>query len=355
MIAARAGRIVLLSLQASGASEYPINYTYEAADKRARQLEKRRLKLEQCERIIDQLRPERILFFAGPPVFLHPDLRHFNERCDSSVFPDQRDVLEHFACVRPDIAARALFLLPSEEASDQWLFGHTDRDDERLLPYTAKEQYLDDYAARRAEEIRFAKGALPDIQAMHAHFDQIAKLSDSASNAIGGSIVFLVEADDNQATFTIDFTTQTARLGGCDDAIYALTVPASLVKAVLGGDATWDDAFLSLRVVFDEQTDRYVARFKTLLKYMDAGILDALEDFERRIESAAEAVPMMEVDVDGCRRLIQRTCAHAGTDLLQHGVVDATNGSITCMLHRFRFDLKTGECLNAKGYRLRIE
>ena len=49
------GHVDFLALQVSGASEYPISYTYAEDDMRARRLEKRRQKFQHCERVIDAL------------------------------------------------------------------------------------------------------------------------------------------------------------------------------------------------------------------------------------------------------------------------------------------------------------
>lgn len=353
-IAARIGdRIDILALQASGASEYPVNYVYDEAAMVAAKREKRRLKFEACERVIDLLRPRRILFFAGPPVFLDPALESFNDVSGDSVFPDQLDTLRHYDEVRPDLAERCYCVLPGETLDDTRLWRDTDLADDRLRPFTRKLDYVAAYRERRRDVLDFALGPLPDRARLLGHFQRLATLSPEAAGKIGGALGFVVEGEDGEAAFTVDFRRGEARAGLADDLLYLLRAPASAVARVMEGPETWDDLFLSIRMTFDERSPRFVAHFKTLLKYLDGEIMTALDRYETGLAASA-AADMFEVACQGRCHRIQKLCPHAGVDLSRHGRVD-DDGTITCMAHRFRFDLETGACLNAEGFRLRVE
>ena len=104
-------------------------------------------------------------------------------------------------------------------------------------------------------------------------------------------------------------------------------------------------------MTFDERTDAFVAHFKPLLRYMDAELFRELEHYERRLDGEEETIDVM---FGGETFRVQRRCPHAGTDLEYHGRVN-DDGTITCLAHRFRFDLRSGECKNARGYRLKVE
>ncbi len=347
------GSIDVLALQASGASEYPVNYLYPEPDMKDRKLEKRRLKFESCERIIDLLDPRRILFFAGPPVFLDPALAPHNDLSEASVFPDQLDILRHYEETRPDVAERSYFLLPGETLDESRLWRDLDLASERALPFTEKTAYIEAYRARRRDVLDFELGELPDEKALLAHFSGMAALSPEAARRIDGSLGFKIQGERAGREFTVDFVAGEARPGLEDDLLYVLTAPATAVAAVIEGRATWDDVFLSLRMSFDERSPRFVAHFKTLLKYMDPEIMSALARYEAELaEKAAKAI--ITVRCGDRDHRIQRYCPHAGVDLSRHGRID-DDGTITCMAHRFRFDLATGRCLNARGFRLQTE
>jgi UDP-MurNAc hydroxylase len=346
------GKPSILALQGSGASEYPINYLYPPADMAARCAEKRAMKLDHARRIIADLEPDRILFFAGPPIFLDRSLARFNAGGPASVFPDQIEILDHFQQHAPGIAARCFCVVPGEELGDERLWGRTDRGELRLHPYTRKAEYAAAYALRRPELTTYDRGELPDEGRLMEHFTRMATVSAWMAKKIGGALVFDVVGRSAEASFTVDFAAGAAYRGAAAEALYVLRAPAASVAAVIAGEATWDDVFLSLRMTFDERTDRFVAHFKTLLKYLDERVLGAVEAYESRVVTAD--VPMMTIRSSAGEHRVQRLCPHAGADLGVHGRVGA-DGTITCMAHRFRFDLRTGACLNAKGYALRVE
>ncbi len=342
-----------LCLQGSGASEYPICYTYAPDDMDARSLKKRGDKLDDCKRTIDILRPRRVLFFAGPPVFLDPALSRFNDRSDKSVFPDQLDILSEIERSRADIAAKSLFLLPGEKFDDAYLWKKVDLGSDRLIPYTRKSQYIQAYSKRRQEVYSLGPGELPDDQTLMAYFGRMPALSEYIGACIGGAITFIIKGAMSETAITVDFSTGTTHRGPVVDPLYILTVPASSLAEVLAGRATWDDIFLSFRIRFNERTDRFVPHYKTLLRYMDSEVFDKIEQYETRINVNDDEMEMMEVALPDGKVWIQRFCPHAGADFRNNGRINA-DGTITCLSHRLSFDLRTGRCVNSRTYNLRV-
>lgn len=348
---AKLGRVDLLALQCSGASEYPVCYSYPPEKMRDLARRKRADKFAHCREIIALLDPARILLFAGPPAFLDPALAALDLPGDDSVFPDQLQSLRHFATAAPEIAARAYLAVPGEVLDDTLLYERADLSQPRLDPYARKADYLRAYAARRADLPPFDWGTAPDEKALRAYFSRMPALSRYISDSIGGSVEFLARgADGSETAWTVDFSARAARPGRDPKALYALTFPASCLPDLISGRATWDDLFLSLRMRFDERTDRFVVHLKTLLRYMDPALFSAVETYERAMHG--ESVETFELSSPTGRYEVQRLCPHAGSDLERHGRVDA-DGTITCLAHRFCFDLESGECRNARGYRLK--
>jgi nitrite reductase/ring-hydroxylating ferredoxin subunit len=50
---------------------------------------------------------------------------------------------------------------------------------------------------------------------------------------------------------------------------------------------------------------------------------------------------------------IQRLCPHRGADLERFGKI--SGGILTCQMHGWQFDLKTGNCITASGHQLSVE
>lgn len=353
-IRAEVGRIDVLALQCSGASEFPVCYDLPLERRRALARKKRSDKMAHCREVIHLLAPDRVLLFAGPPAFLDPALAALDLPGDDSVFPDQLDVLRHLDRSDPALARRCYLAVPGEVLSDKLLFARADLCAPRLAPYAHKHEYLEAYAARRADLPAFDWGRVPEPAACLRYFARMASLSRPMSDAIGGAVTFAArEASGAEVAYTVDFATRRARPGRDDAALYVLTFPASCLHDLLDGRTTWDDVFLSLRMQFEERTDRFVVHLKTLLRYMDPDLFAAALAHERALSSAG-ADETFEVESPGGRYRVQRRCPHAGTDLASQGRVDA-DGSITCLAHRFCYDLDSGECRNARGYRIRTE
>ncbi len=354
-IRARSKGVNIVALQASGASEYPLNYLYDSADMKERCHTKRRLKFEACTKVLEQIEPHRVLFFAGPPVFLDPSLAELNKRSDESVFPDQLDVLNHFQSHNPKLAESCYFALPGEELDDTVLWSSTTLDDRRLEPFTRRDDYVKAYRKSRLhllEDVWNKDGLAEDSEYLQ-HFRDIAKVSPWINDKIGGTLSFRIRGRDNERTFSLDFRTGEARAGIAEDALYVLTAPASCVHAVMRDEATWDDIFLSMRMTFDERSDKFVAHFKTLLKYLDPGLCKALQAFEEELTKEATEDTFV-LEHDGKRYRVQRACPHSGVDLEKNSEVNE-DGNLVCMAHRFRFDLCSGKCLTAKGYHLEVK
>ncbi len=347
------GNIDAFCLQGSGASEYPVCYDYEADDMLRRKVEKRKLKLEACERVIDLMEPDRLLIFAGPPVFLDPGLKAMNDSGASSVFPDQLDIVRHFAKQRPDIAERCWFTMPGDVLNDDRLFSRVNLDDPRYEPYVNKASYIAAYRKRREDILPYDWGDLPDTEATLAHLREMATVSPWVSEKIGGTVDFVIRGARAHATYAVDFPRGLVSKGSSETPLYVLEAPAASVRSVIDGCATWDDVMLSVRMVFRERSPRFVPHLKTLLKYQDAETLARLAEYEDRLQRRTASEETIRVASGGRCYEVARHCPHAGVDLERHGEV-SDDGTITCMAHRFRFDLATGECLNAKGFRLAV-
>jgi len=108
----------------------------------------------------------------------------------------------------------------------------------------------------------------------------------------------------------------------------------------------WEDLLLSLRISAWRDPDRYNDYLVGLLKHADAAALDEVERYETERDpddtvTLAETGPAVARDWE-----VSRYCPHAGEDLT-HGAV-IRDGVLRCLAHNFEFDLRSGECLNAR-------
>jgi UDP-MurNAc hydroxylase len=118
---------------------------------------------------------------------------------------------------------------------------------------------------------------------------------------------------------------------------------ARWLAGVVSGRTRWEELLLSLRFSARREPDRYNDYLVGLLKHADLAALRAVEEFE----AARDPFEMIEIEQDGQRVSVSRYCPHAGEDLAETGVV--TGGVLRCLGHNFEFDLRTGECLNARS------
>jgi nitrite reductase/ring-hydroxylating ferredoxin subunit len=70
--------------------------------------------------------------------------------------------------------------------------------------------------------------------------------------------------------------------------------------------------------------------------------LAAVEAFEHSLDAQATIM----VTAEGQQYRTQRTCPHAGNDLLETGDL-LPGGVLLCLAHHYEFDLETGQCVNA--------
>src|SRR5206468_10190786 len=126
------------------------------------------------------------------------------------------------------------------------------------------------------------------------------------------------------------------------DPDYELLMSARVLRAVLDGEAGWEEALLSMRVNLHRDPDLFDSRLMGLLRYGNEPVQTL--QMSREIDCAET------IERDGVR--MQRFCPHAGEDL-KHATV--CGGVIECPRHHWKWDARTGECLEGGTLKLRVE
>jgi len=344
------GRLDVMAVQTSGASWHPICYSYPAELRAQLEAQKRVSKLRAVQRLVRATEPALAVPFAGPPCFLDPALRRFNASLrPPGIFPDAeqaRDWLaEHLPAQRwqsfrpGDRLDLATGELRPDPVSAR--FSYADGYDHQGI-----EQYFDDYLAARA-------GALAGIYAEHpdpdelfgrdfvAHFSNLGTLSPYFLTRIGMTVRFRVTGPFG-GDWDVRLDADGARVdltGSSPAPEYTFTVQGRWLQAVLRGRIGWEDLLLSLRLVARRDPDEYNDYLIGLLKHANAPALQAIEEYETHQRDSTERIVLAGYELN-------RYCPHAGEDLGVGAIVE--DGVLHCLGHNFRFDLATGECLNAR-------
>ena len=357
----------LMGVQMSGASWHPICYEYPPQVVASVSADKRLGKFKSVTRLLRSAPPRVVMPYAGPPCFLDPVLALHNDRiAPPGIFPDTAQAAAYLRARLhgPDVVR----LLPGDridvssgsvERDPHWagfeLLG--DRPSETpdgRLPADLQE-YLRDYAARRACDIAAVYAAYPDppsgsglAQRFAAHFEHLGALSDYFLHRIAMTVRFVVPGADG-GTWDVELGPSRCRVdltAGAPHPGYRITVEARWLDAVLTGRVRWEDLLLSLRISAWRDPDRYNDYLVGLLKHADAAALDEVERYETE-RDPDDTVTLAETGPAGARDWeVSRYCPHAGEDLT-HGAV-IRDGVLRCLAHNFEFDLRSGECLNAR-------
>jgi UDP-MurNAc hydroxylase len=348
------GPIDVMGVQMSGASWHPVRYDYSPEDLDAVSEAKRVGKFKAVTRLVRQVRPRLALPYAGPPCFLDPDLFELNGGLHGpGIFPDQHEALAWLQDRIPDQAST--YLLPGDRVDAATLEVARDPQwDGFSLDSTPAERrrYLEEYAARRAPAVARAWELNPEpeagsglAEAFAAHMESLGTLSEYFLARIGMTVRFEVEGAAG-GTWDVHIGPERVTVdldGGHGHAEYLLRMDARWLAGVVSGRTRWEELLLSLRFSARREPDRYNDYLVGLLKHADLAALRAVEEFE----AARDPFEMIEIEQDGQRVSVSRYCPHAGEDLAETGVV--TGGVLRCLGHNFEFDLRTGECLNARS------
>lgn len=331
----------LLLLQCSGASWFPLVYeNYDDASKDARSRRKREQKLSYALSVAKQLTPKTLVICAGPPVFLDPDLRHFN---DDPSFPVPSEARDWFRAqgytgrVETPLPGDGLDLASGQLHEDAAMHGRFSW--ERTPEYAA--EYARAMAPQIAEVYRRADALRTDglYAAFEQHFRKMLSLSPYFNERVGMTLRFDVEGEQG-GVWLVDIGANPAVRRGDPDSPYQYRyrLHARWLKRILLDGVPWEDFFLSLRFSARREPDVYNDHLLGLLKFNDGPSLSAVEQYEKRGSDATITV----TTPNGVRYQISKYCPHAGASL---EAAPIEGNTITCLNHHYVFDLETGRCL----------
>jgi UDP-MurNAc hydroxylase len=339
-------------LQFSGAIWYPMVYRFDEAEKRNLAASKRVNQMKRAVRYARQIDAREIVPIAGPPCFLDDDLYHLNDfdRDPVNIFPDQTVFIEYMAesgltnghLMIPD---SVLTLTP-----DACTVAHPIPDDEVAAIFTEKRAYLDEMKARRIGEIEadkatWVRGEIEILPVLKEWFEPLMQMADRTAEGINTRV--LLHFGDIQPSVVLDFRRRRVRAWHGETCEYRLYLDPTLVETCIKRhDEDWvNQIFLSCR--FEAERDgpynEYVYSF---FKCLSPERIQYAEGFYAEQHNDHETF-----ETHGYR--VQRRCPHLKADLTRFGQVDGE--ILTCTLHGWQFDLRTGKCLTSDDKHLVCE
>lgn len=348
------GPVDLHWIQYSGAIWYPM--VYDEPPARMRELVDAKVdsQLTRAMRYVDAVKAAAIVPSAGPPAFLDPELFHLNviDGDELSIFPDQRVFMQQLA----DAGHMGVLAIPGtaiDITTEGIVVTHPVPDAEVDAIFTSKRQYLAQYQADYLPWLDQLKAGwtarTPDLlSTVRAWWEPLLSMAPTVCAGVGANV--LLRAGDLH--IVIDFPNAQVREHAGEPFAFSFDIQRELVETVVAQHAVdWSNSlFLSARFKAWRAGpyNEYVYNFFKSLSV------------ERMRRTEAEALRKLDPDRTGLAgqeirigdHICERLCPHRQADLTVFGEIEGDH--LVCTLHGWRFDLQTGECLNAANRKLRI-
>jgi UDP-MurNAc hydroxylase len=338
------GPLDALFLQFSGAIWYPMVYDLPKERKMRLGAAKRAAEMRRAEMFIRALQPKAVFPSAGPAAFLDDDLFEWNDfdRDEANTFPDQTVFLEHMAAHG---LSSGHLVLPGSQIAVQpgnvQIQHHMEPQETMATIFEDKRGYLRRYQSRmrdclQAEHARWPTPPLDLFTRLARRLAPIMHVADLTAEQIGADIVL----DWDVGGARLDFVRRKVLPWDGGPSRYYFRVNAALIAACL--EQRLDDWVNSLFLSFRFQARRegeYNEAVYTFFKCLSPERIQFAEGYW------IEQRPDDELWL--CQEYwVQRRCPHMKADLQRFATVD-DHQVLTCHMHGWRFDLKTGQCLNS--------
>jgi UDP-MurNAc hydroxylase len=339
-------------LQFSGAIWWPWTYELPEAAKRSFGAAKRANGLDRAARYVTAVGARYVIPSAGPPCFLDEELFGLNDLTGdpANTFPDQTVFLDYLRGIGIEggraLTPGAVLDVDHDGCAVRWPGTAADA----MAPFTGKERYLREYAARERDRIAADKrgwavaGGVDVLAELKTWFEPLLELAGHIRAGVGGPV--LLELGDGQP-IVIDFPAGQVRPYAGESCRYQFTIARALAERLIAGhEVDWSNSlFLSMRFRarrIGPYNEYVYTFFKCLapdrMMYAEGWYADQTND---------------EEDIRLGDWITQRRCPHMRGDLSRFGEISGT--TLTCTVHGWQFDLPTGNCLTTDddSYRLR--
>lgn len=349
------GQIDGYLLQFSGAIWFPMVYDLPERAKHALGLNKRKRQNDRSLRYIEEAGARFVFPTAGPPCFLDPELFDLNDIHDdaSNIFPDQTVYLDY---LREHGHDEGRLLLPGSVAdlsADGCPVEHPYDPATIFASNATKTAYLLDMRARRMPQVEqeratWAQPGLDVLGELKSWFEPLLAEADHIARGIDGGVRLLAEdAERGDVDVLLDFESRTVREYAGERVRYEFRFArAILERLVVDREIDWSNSlFLSCRFTA-KRIGPYNEFIYVFFKCLTEERLQYAEGWfaEQNAAEAADTVQLGDWTV-------QRRCPHLKADLGRFGEVDGDK--LTCQMHGWSWDLKTGRCIGSVGHDIR--
>jgi UDP-MurNAc hydroxylase len=328
-----------LAAQHSGAMWYPNCYDYPPEVMQTKVDAVRRDLMNTLVRKVELTGAKYYIPSAGPACFLDPALMHFNDR-EKTIFPAWENVSNQFGLLCPDVTVLPL------QPGDQLRLDASARSarTEPAADGQASGEIIE-YSDRRREEWGdfYRTDERPVTQdELEAYFGVLQRKNKHLLHDFCKDIRLVAEG--NIWSVRLGRLAEHFVIDGEEpyDPEYSFFMPTRVLRQIIDGEEGWEEALLSMRVALSRDPDVFDSRFLGLLRYGQepAQTLQMVREF-----NAKETI-----ERNGFR--MQRFCPHAGEDLTYAIVRD---GVVECPRHHWKWDARTGKCIEGGKIALRIE
>ena len=341
--------------QVSGAIWWPMVYDLPQDAKQNFAHLKREAQNTRALFYIEKVDAPHVFPMAGPPMFLREELFRYNGfgLDDDAIFTDQKQFLEILRERMPQYDGH-LFLPgtvveitgPDLEVT-QTLYSQAEI--ERV--FDEKWEYLESQRASRQQEIRDEEASRSPVlapvemlQAIKEWWEPLLRKSRTIRLGVGGNVRFRI----GELDMVVDFPRAKVREYAGEECIYWYTIPADLVSTnIAEHEIDWSNSiFLSMQFAVG-RSGKFNEFLTTFLKCLSPDRIEYVENWYSEQTDQTEDAQIGDWTV-------QRRCPHLRADLSKTGKVDA-DGILTCSMHDWKWDLKTGRCLTTSGHPIRAE
>ena len=301
---------------------------------------------------IEKVDAPHVYPMAGPPMFLRDELFRYNGlgKENDSIFTDQAQFLARMKEEAPQysghvfIPGTVVTIEGGEQTVEQTLY--TEAEIERI--FSDKWSYLEEQRASRQDEIRAEEASrapvLPPTEMLaelKAWWEPLLRRGRIFREGVGGPVRMTI----GELDLCVDFPKAKVREYAGEETNYWFTIPADLVSTnIAEREIDWSNSiFLSMQF----QAGR-VGKFNefiyTFFKCLSRDRIEYVENWYAEQSDVSE-----DIQLDDW--VVQRRCPHLRADLSKTGKIEGD--VLTCSLHDWKWDLKTGKCLTTLGHPIR--
>mgnify|MGYP002040517146 FL=1 len=215
--------------------------------------------------------------------------------------------------------------------------------------FDEKWDYLEEQRASRQQEILDEEASRAEVlpaaemlEELKTWWEPLLKKSRTIRLGVGGCVRFRIGDLD----MVVDFPRAKVREYAGEECIYWYTIPADLVSTnIRDHEIDWSNSiFLSMQFQVG-RSGKFNEFLTTFLKCLSVDRIEYVENWYQEQTDQTE-------DAEIGDWVVQRRCPHLRADLTKTGKVDE-DGILTCSMHDWKWDLKTGRCLSTSGHPIR--